>query len=214
MTTSTIFELIGYLGSLLVIVSMLMTSVVKLRIINTIGSVIFAVYALLIHSYPTAAMQFCLIIINIVGLYKLLGTKKDYSVVELNPDEKFVQTFLSQNIDDIKKFFPNFKMPEQSDNIYYIHSKNTSVGILIGKKSQTENSTLFVSLDYTIPAYRDTSAGAFLYSQLGQMGIETLEARADCEAHKKYLQKMGFKFMETSGLEPPAYRLRTCRSTR
>ena len=56
MTTQMIFELIGYLGSVLVIVSMLMTSVVKLRVINTIGSVIFAVYALLIHSYPTAAM--------------------------------------------------------------------------------------------------------------------------------------------------------------
>ena len=57
MTIEIILELIGYLGSLLVIVSMLMTSVVKLRIINTIGSVIFCGYALAIHSYPTAAMQ-------------------------------------------------------------------------------------------------------------------------------------------------------------
>ena len=213
METQTILELVGYLGSFLVIISMLMTSVVKLRIINTIGSVIFAVYALLIHSYPTAAMQFCLIIINVVSLYKLLGTKKEYSVVELNPTENFVQAFLSQNIDDIKKFFPNFTMPEQSDKIYYIYSKNNSVGILIGKISQTENSTLCVSLDYTTPAYRDTSAGTFLYNQLGQMGIETLEAKADCETHKKYLLKMGFK-LEMSGLEPPTYRLRTCRSTR
>ena len=43
-------ELIGYLGSLLIVVSMLMTSVVKLRIINTVGSVIFTGYALTIHS--------------------------------------------------------------------------------------------------------------------------------------------------------------------
>ena len=35
-------EMIGYLGSILVVVSMLMSSVVRLRIINTIGSGIFA----------------------------------------------------------------------------------------------------------------------------------------------------------------------------
>ena len=34
-------ELVGYLGSALVVVSMLMTSVVKLRVVNTIGSAIF-----------------------------------------------------------------------------------------------------------------------------------------------------------------------------
>ena len=38
-------ELIGYLGSALVVASMLMSSVVKLRVINTIGSGIFAAYA-------------------------------------------------------------------------------------------------------------------------------------------------------------------------
>ncbi|MCR4884486.1 MAG: hypothetical protein K6A68_12995 [Clostridiales bacterium] len=41
MNTQTIIELVGYLGSALVVVSMLMTSVVKLRIVNTIGSFIF-----------------------------------------------------------------------------------------------------------------------------------------------------------------------------
>lgn len=39
-------EMIGYLGSILVVVSMLMSSVVKLRVINTIGDGIFAAYAL------------------------------------------------------------------------------------------------------------------------------------------------------------------------
>ena len=43
-------EMLGYLGSALVVASMLMSSVVKLRVINTIGSGIFAVYALIIHS--------------------------------------------------------------------------------------------------------------------------------------------------------------------
>ena len=36
-----IIELIGYLGSALVVFSMLMTSIVKLRVVNTVGCVIF-----------------------------------------------------------------------------------------------------------------------------------------------------------------------------
>ena len=48
MDTKLLIELFGYLGSALVVVSMLMSSVVRLRVINTIGSVIFAIYALII----------------------------------------------------------------------------------------------------------------------------------------------------------------------
>ena len=46
MTTELLVELFGYLGSVLVVVSMLMASVVKLRVINTFGSVISGTYAL------------------------------------------------------------------------------------------------------------------------------------------------------------------------
>ena len=43
MNTSTIIEAVGYVGSALVLVSFLMTSVVKLRVVNAAGSLIFAV---------------------------------------------------------------------------------------------------------------------------------------------------------------------------
>ena len=65
MDKALLIELFGYLGSILVVVSMLMTSVMRLRIINTIGSIIFAIYALIIRSYPTAFMNFFLVGINI-----------------------------------------------------------------------------------------------------------------------------------------------------
>ena len=71
MNTHMLIEAVGYLGSLLVLVSMLMTSVFKLRVINTIGSCIFTVYALIIHSYPTALMNFCLVLINLHFLWKM-----------------------------------------------------------------------------------------------------------------------------------------------
>ena len=45
MSTALMIEIFGYIGCIFVIISMLMTSVVKLRVINTVGSSISAVYA-------------------------------------------------------------------------------------------------------------------------------------------------------------------------
>lgn len=61
-------ELFGYLGSFLVVASMLMNSIVKLRIINTFGCIICVIYALIIKSYPVVIMNAALALINIVKL--------------------------------------------------------------------------------------------------------------------------------------------------
>ncbi len=71
-----LIELVGYTGSILVVVSMLMTSVKKIRIINTTGSLIFAIYALIIKSYPTALMNLSLVMINIYNIRKLTKAEK------------------------------------------------------------------------------------------------------------------------------------------
>ena len=75
-------EMIGYLGSALVVVSMLMSLVIKLRMINTIGSGIFAAYALMIHSYPTALTNGFLIGINVYNLIKQTQKDRSYDLVE------------------------------------------------------------------------------------------------------------------------------------
>ena len=74
MSAAMIVEMVGYLGSVLVVVSMLMTSVRRLRIVNAVGAGIFTIYALLIQSYPTAFMNFCLVVIDV---YHLIRMKKD-----------------------------------------------------------------------------------------------------------------------------------------
>ena len=98
MDTKMIIELIGYFGSLLVVVSMLMTSVMKLRIINTIGSTIFTCYALVIHSYPTAVMNMALIVINIVNMRKLAAGADNYDVIEVSAEDVYLKNFIENLI--------------------------------------------------------------------------------------------------------------------
>lgn len=75
METHMIVEIMGYFASFLILVSFLMSSVIRLRIVNCAGALIYVVYALIIRSYPTALMNLCLVGINIYYLRKL--TKKD-----------------------------------------------------------------------------------------------------------------------------------------
>lgn len=63
-------ELFGYLGTALVLLSMMMTSLTKLRAFNIAGSVITAVYALLMGTFPVAFLNVGLIIINTVQLIR------------------------------------------------------------------------------------------------------------------------------------------------
>ena len=99
-------EMIGYLGSILVVVSMLMSSVVKLRVINTIGSGIFAAYALMIHSYPTALMNACLVGINLYNLARLNQKDRAYDLTEAATGDGLLGYLLDHYREDIRSSAP------------------------------------------------------------------------------------------------------------
>ena len=189
MNETYIIEAIGYVGSALVLISMLMTSVAKLRLINTFGSLIFTGYALAIQSYPTAAMNFCLALINIYNLAKLLKDKKEYSIVELQPDDAFVTYFLDLYKADIEKFFPEFVKTGECNCAYLVCRGTEAAGILLGTDS---GASIDVKIDYTTPVYRDCSVGKYLYNYLASQNFSELAAGNVSENHKNYLEKMGF----------------------
>ena len=192
MKISVIIEIAGYLGSVLVVVSMLMSSVVKLRVINTIGSSISAAYALVIHSYPLALMNICLVIINIYNLMKLLKPEQHYSLVNGKTDDKFLAYFLDFYNDDIKNFFPEKDTYTSKANIAYIICCGINlVGLLLGQMD--EDGVLNICIDYTTPEYRDCSVGKFLYPELAGNGIHRFVFSAEPGKHEQYLLKMGFK---------------------
>lgn len=184
-------ELFGYLGSTLVVVSMLMASVVKLRVINTFGSVISATYALIIGSFPLALMNICLIVINVYNLVKLLKTQQHYDLICAKADDAFVEYFVRRHAADIRGYFPAFELNAGLDAAYMVCCNGEPAGLLLGNRG--ENGTVEVVLDYTTPTYRDCSVGAYLYARLGDENVHSLTVSTACSAaHHTYLQKMGF----------------------
>lgn len=187
-----LIEIFGYLGSTLVVVSMLMSSIVKLRVINTVGSVISCIYAFICHAYPLALMNICLIVINVYSLIHLLKTDKKYELLCVNTDDTLVKNFLSYYENDIKKFFPSFDVSQSVGNdAYVVCCEGNAVGIDIGKNI---DGIFDLLIDYATPAHRDASVGKHFYANISKYQINAVRyAQTATPAHEPYMKKMGFK---------------------
>lgn len=185
-------ELFGYFGSALTIVSMLMTSVVKLRIINTAGSSISGIYALIIGSYPLAILSFSLVAINIYNLIRLSKSDKHYDLIIDQADSAFVRYFLERCHEDIRLHFPDFdRKAVQAETAYLICCNGDPAGVMLAKKSS--DGTLDITLDYSTPTYRDCSVAKYLHTKLPANGIHTLlSSQSKTKNHVSYLKSMGF----------------------
>jgi hypothetical protein len=64
----TWLEIFGYIGMALVLISMIMTDVMWLRILNMSGAAVCATYGVLTKTWPTACLNMGLIVIQAVQL--------------------------------------------------------------------------------------------------------------------------------------------------
>ncbi|THA09850.1 YgjV family protein [Rodentibacter pneumotropicus] len=64
-------ELLGYMATFFVATSFLFKSIVYLRIVNSIGDVLFVIYGVIIDAYPVAVLNAFLVCVNLYQLYRL-----------------------------------------------------------------------------------------------------------------------------------------------
>ena len=191
MNSAMALELVGYLGSVLVLISMLMTSVVRLRVINLIGSAVFTTYAILIRSYPTAFLNGCLVGVNIYQLLRLSRSAgKSYDFRPVGGGESFPAWFLERYRDDIARYFPavDLERAKRAEG-YAVFYDDQAAGVLLGQRN---GENFEILLDYSTPSFRDCSLGAYLYGVLPGCGVARLSCDADTPAHVAYMEKMGF----------------------
>ena len=192
MSTGTIYEIIGYTGSALVVISMLMTSIIRLRVINLTGSLIFTVYALLIRSYPTAGMNVFLVGINVWHLIRLQKTSRHYDVIRTDPEDSTFAYLLNTSMADIRLWLPDFTIPDRKPEIACLvcHDRNPA-GLFLA--SDSGDGTMEVLLDYALPVYRDTSVGQCIYGYLAKEGYRTAVFRMNAPKHVGYMEKVGYR---------------------
>ncbi len=198
MDTATIYEIIGYVASILVAVSLMMRSILRLRIINLLGALFFTVYGLLIRAYPVAAVNFFIVLIDLYYLYDMLKAKEYFDLLEVQPSSDYLHYFLDFYGDEIRKFMPEFDRVsalEEGQLIFFVLRDMVPAGLFIGDVRQ--EGVLCVALDFVIPGYRDFKIGRYVYKKQDDFflkrGIETIYSRPGSETHASYLQRMGFE---------------------
>lgn len=187
MNNQLVWEIVGYAGSALVLVSLLMTSIVKLRIINAIGCIVFCIYAFVINSIPTAIMNAALFVIDIVFLVKILSSKANFSYVSTDADNPVVTHFCEHFSEDICLYFDKSDI-SKADRVYVIFDNETVAGVLAGI---LQGDNLRIIIDYTTKEYRDCKVAIFIYEKLANT-FRTLIYSGNNEKHISYCMKMGY----------------------
>ncbi|MDB1124719.1 hypothetical protein [Vibrio algarum] len=190
-------EWFGYLASLVVLVSLTMTSIIKLRVINFIGCILFAMFAYFIDSYPTMFMNIGIAGINVYFLWKIRTSKEQFTLITASVGSEYFDYFVSSYKSEIELQVPVTDL-KGADTAFYMLRNNSIAGVLVGHINS--KGELSVLLDYVTPEYRDFKLAHYYYEShpdvIKDRGVKALKAHATTPEHKEYLIKVGFQLVD------------------
>lgn len=189
-------EVFGYAASVVVAVSLMMGSIVKLRWYNLFGALGFSIYGALIHAYPVAVLNGFIAIADLYYLIQIYRDKGAFDVLPVSAGSSYAAHFLAARSEEIKQLFPAFDGRLEGDRVgFYVLRDLVPAGLFVA--APTAQGDLEVLLDYVLPAYRDFKPGRHVYDtcmkQFRAQGFERLVARTDDPRHADYLRRMGFQ---------------------
>lgn len=192
----SVLQIIGYIASIIIAVSMTMNSIVKFRWINLVGATTFSTYGFIIGAYPVGLLNAFIISVDIYYLIKIYSKKESFEILEVRPENRYLIRFLEFHNTDIQKHFPGFSyQPELNTVSFFIMRDMLVAGVFLAHKE--DDDTLRVGLDYVIPKYRDFKNGKYIYFRLKnrftQSGIKRIVADGNSKTYSLYLRKQGFK---------------------
>lgn len=186
-------ELVGYAASILIVVSLAMSSVVRLRLVSFVGSVTFVVYGVLIGAIPIVVTNASIAVINVWYLRRELGGRRDLGAFVVAADSPFLADFLHHHGDDIRRFQPAFDENDRPDFALVLMRDGLPAGVVLGDQC---DGTLDITLDYVLRAYRDSRLGRWVFGEgdavFRSAGISTLTTIGGNDSHRAYLERVGF----------------------
>lgn len=188
-------ELIGYVGSVLVVASLTQSRILTLRVLSLSGAIVFTVYGVLIASIPIVATNLVLFGINVWHLWKITTGREEFSLLEVSYDSAYLRRFLEFHADEIAASQPDFAGVREGDTVLMVLRDMVPTLAVVGRKRGEDTFRIF--LDYAIPQYRDFKSGPWLYENRAdffhRMDVERIVTTALTDIQVKYLKKAGFR---------------------
>jgi hypothetical protein len=164
-------EAVGWIGSALLIVSLLQARVLRFRILNLAASLILVLFNALLAVWPMVGMNLAVCVINVVFIIRLLRdwrSETAYNVLEVGPRDAYLHHFLGVHEADIERHQPGFAAAGLTDDdlAFLVQNGDETVGVVL---IRGEGAVAQVLLDYVTRRYRDFSPGTFVWRQAGQL---------------------------------------------
>lgn len=191
-------EIVGWIGSILVVLSLTQAKVWRFRVLNLVGSVLATGYNAIIGIWPFAAMNGAIAIINVYWLLRLERERHDagtYQVIEVEPDDRYLAHVLDVHARDIHDFAPGFdwRSPAPGRSTFLIMRGDETVGVVAVR--DVGDGVGRVELDFVTERFRDFTPGEFVYRRsdiFTGRGFTRLLAPTGLAGSGDYYRRMGF----------------------
>lgn len=161
----TTLDLVGWAGSVLLVLSVLQARVVRFRVLNLIACAVLVAFNAVLGVWPMVAVNVVLCAINVWFLIALVRTRHDaatYEVIEVSPHDEYLRHVLRVHGADILRFNPAFVHDpfDGSTLAFLVQRGDETVGVVL---VQAHGEVATIALDYVTPRFRDFSPGEFVW---------------------------------------------------
>ena len=134
-----------------------------------------------------------LCLINLFYLWRMLRSRDDaaaYTVLEVEPDDRYLTHVLSVHAQDIARFNPGFRAGA-GELAFLVLQGDETVGVVLAHDAG--GGTAEVTLDWVTPRHRDFSPGQFVFRESGLFARRGFTRVLSPEGMRQpYYERIGF----------------------
>lgn len=190
---TVLIEALGYLASFIILVSLTMKSIVKLRWINAFGSFLFVIFAVLTKSIPTVFMNCGIVVIDLWYVYRMTHIKTDYKMVPAERNSAFLAFFHDKYNAEIESIFGDTAFSSATGFSWFVVN-NEIAGLFAWKEDSVTDCRILI--DFVTERYRDTKIGQYFFeskrTDFLEKGFSNFIYLNVKKPHWNYLRKIGF----------------------
>jgi len=195
----TILEIIGWVGSALIVFSLMQARMLRFRWMNMFGSIIATFYNAALGIWPFVAMNAVIAVISAYWLRRLYREASDpavFQVLPVSPDDPFLQQVLEVHSEDIAAHQPDFvaQSGDPARSALLVVRGDEAVGVVAVRDAG--DGVGEIELDWVKPRFRDFAAGQFVYRDSGALpaaGFSRVTVTPHAATDTEYLSNTGFR---------------------
>jgi len=163
-------DAIGWIGSAILVVSLVQTRILRLRLINLVGCLVLVGYNAAVGVWPMVGLNVVLAVVNVVALRRLRTDARSaggYDVVPTDPAAPVLRHLLARHHDEIVRLHDVDPDALPATEAYLVLHGDETVGAVV--LDDRGDGTARLTLDHVVERYRDFTPGDHVFRRSGAL---------------------------------------------